>query len=301
MSCNQCPRKCNIDRSVSTGYCGVGENFRVARAALHFWEEPCISGENGSGTVFFSGCNLKCIYCQNEKISHSVNGKDITDKELMNLFDKLISSGAHNINLVTPTHYASRLIKVLKEYKSPVPVVYNTSGYENTATIKMLEGLVDIYLTDLKYYDSARSMKYSGAENYFEVASNAVLEMFAQTGNITLDNNGVAEKGTLIRHLVLPGNVSQSIKILDWISENISNDIYISIMSQYVPCGIAKTIKPLDRKITSREYKIVKEYALKLGFKNCYFQNKSSGDEMYIPDFDMKNTCETEDACDLNI
>ncbi len=288
MICSQCPRKCNIDRDNQIGFCGVNYKFKVARAAPHFWEEPCISGTKGSGTVFFSGCNLRCVFCQNNEISHAYFGKDISDIQLMRIFDNLIEKGVHNLNLVTPSHYAEQLSKVLYEYKSPVPVVYNTSSYESVETLKKLEGLVDIYLPDIKYFDSSVSLKYSKAADYFEVASKAVSEMYRQCGDIIIDENGVARKGIIIRHLALPGNLSQTEKVFTWVIENLSSKTYISVMSQYTPYGEAVNLKPINRPLSSREYAIIKNKILSLGFENCFFQSRKSSDEKFIPDFNLE-------------
>ena len=288
MKCSVCPRNCFAERNINSGVCGVGENFKVARAAPHFWEEPCISGEKGSGTVFFSGCNLGCVYCQNYELSHSAFGKEVSENELMKIFDALLEKGVHNLNLVTPTHYAPMLAKVLKEYKSPVPVVYNSSGYEKAETLKMLEGLIDIYLPDIKYFDSAPAEKYSGAKDYFGYASSAVSEMYRQVGDIVTDENGIAKKGIIIRHMVLPGNISQAVKVFSWVAENLSTQTHISVMRQYTPFGKAKEMPPIDRKLSSREYKIVKEKILALGFENCYFQSKESSTESFIPNFNLE-------------
>ncbi|MBR3438931.1 MAG: 4Fe-4S cluster-binding domain-containing protein [Clostridia bacterium] len=285
MQCNICPRKCNIDRNINRGFCNSGSQIKISRAAPHFWEEPCISGTNGSGTVFFTGCSLKCVFCQNYEISHFDKGKTVTQEELLKIFDNLIKTGVHNINLVTPSHYSLEICNALKIFNSPVPVVWNSSGYENVETLKMLEGLVDIYLPDIKYYDGIISLKYSRAENYFEYCSSAVKEMFRQVGNLKLNKNGIAEKGLLIRHLVLPGNISQSFKVLDFISENFPEETAISIMCQYVPYGEAVDIPPLNRRTTAREYKMVKQRALELGFQNLYFQSRESAEKTYIPHF----------------
>lgn len=288
MKCSICPRGCLAERSETNGICGAGEKFKIARAAPHFWEEPCISGEKGSGTVFFSGCNLGCVYCQNYEVSHESFGKEINETELMKIFDNLIEKGVHNLNLVTPTHYAPMLAKVLKEYKSPVPIVYNTSGYERAETLKLLEGLVDIYLPDIKYFDSAPAKKYSDAEDYFEFASFAVLEMYRQVGDMVTDENGIAKKGIIIRHMVLPGNISQAVKVFSWVAENLSTETHISVMRQYTPFGKAKELPPIDRKLSSKEYKIVKDKILALGFENCYFQSKESSAENFIPNFNLE-------------
>lgn len=288
VKCSVCPRNCMSDRREKTGFCSVGEKIKVARAAPHFWEEPCLSGEKGSGTVFFSGCNLGCVFCQNYGLSHEAFGKEVNEKELMKIFDELIKKGVHNLNLVTPTHYAPMLAKVLKEYKSPVPVIWNSSGYEKAETLKMLEGLVDIYLPDLKYFDSAPALKYSGAGDYFEYASSAILEMQRQVGMVKLDSNGIAESGLIIRHMVLPGNISQAVKVFSWVRENLPEDTYISVMHQYVPFGKAKEMPPINRRLSAREYSIVKQKILALGFENCYFQSGDAAEESFIPNFDLE-------------
>ncbi|MBQ8016203.1 MAG: radical SAM protein [Clostridia bacterium] len=276
------------ERKSGYGVCSVGEGFKVARAAPHFWEEPFISGSKGSGTVFFSGCNLGCVYCQNYEVSHRAFGKEISDAQLMKIFDSLIEKGVHNINLVTPTHYAPMLAKVLEKYDSPVPFVWNSSGYEKAETLKMLEGLVDIYLPDIKYFDSAPAQKYSGAGDYFEFASAAVLEMFRQVGSLQIDENGIAKKGIAIRHMVLPGNISQAVKVFSWVRDNLPAETYISVMRQYTPFGNAKDMPPINRKLSSREYAIVKDKILALGFENCCFQSKESSTEEFIPNFNLE-------------
>lgn len=288
MICNICPRSCSAKREEKAGVCGVGEKFRVARAAPHFWEEPCLSGTRGSGTVFFSGCNLGCVYCQNQQISHGAFGKDVSSDGLKRIFDRLLESGVHNLNLVTPTHFVPMLAKTLSEYKSPVPIVYNSSGYEKAETLKMLEGLVDIYLPDIKYFDSAPALKYSGAADYFDYASKAVLEMHRQVGETVLDADGIARRGLIIRHMVLPGNISQAIKVFEWVRENLPAETYISVMRQYTPFGKAKEMPPIDRKLSSREYSLVKQKILALGFENCNFQSGEAATESFIPNFDLE-------------
>ncbi len=288
MICSICPRNCGVQRNINIGVCGVCESFRVARAAPHHWEEPCLSGDKGSGTVFFSGCNLGCVYCQNSDISHGAFGKNVTPDELKRIFDNLLSSGVHNLNLVTPTHFVPMLAKVLAEYNSPVPVVYNSSGYEKAETLKMLEGLVDIYLPDIKYFDSAPALKYSGAADYFEYASKAVLEMHRQVGEVELDENGIAKKGLIIRHMVLPGNISQAVKVFEWVRDNLPIETYISVMRQYTPFGKAKDMPPIDRKLSAREYSIVKSKILAMGFENCNFQSGEAATESFIPNFNLE-------------
>ena len=287
MKCNICPRNCNVDRSEKTGFCGVGENFVVSRAARHMWEEPPISGTNGSGTVFFAGCNLGCVFCQNFEISHKRKGREITDKRLTEIFDELIKSGVHNINLVNPTHYALRIKRVLDEYHSSVPVVYNSSGYEKNETLMQLKGTVDIYLPDLKYISEERSKKYSCASDYFSNASEALIEMKNQQPENIYDSDGIMQKGMILRHLVLPKNTNQSIKILQWIKENLGTDTAVSLMSQYTPYGKTEEFPELQRRITRREYEKVVCAAEDMGFENLYLQEFSSSSEDFIPDFDF--------------
>lgn len=287
MICNICPRECGIDREKEIGFCGVPEKFHIARAALHFWEEPFISGREGSGTVFFSGCNLRCVYCQNHRISAERFGAEVSDKHLMEIFDSLIEQGANNINLVTPTHYAYRLEKVLREYASPVPVIYNCSGYEKAETLRRLEGLIDIYLPDMKYIDSESALRYSCAPDYFMYASSALSEMLRQTGKAVLDERGMMKKGTVIRHLVLPKNTNKSIRLIDWLTENVPKDTYISIMSQYTPVVLSERFPELNRKITDREYEKVVSYISEKGFENVFVQEGEAAAESFIPDFDL--------------
>ena len=287
MKCNICPRQCGADREKEKGYCGKPNEFVLARAGLHLWEEPPISGKNGSGTVFFSGCNLGCVYCQNYEISHGNVGKAISTGRLTEIFDELISKGAHNINLVNPTHYASALKKVLSEYKSRVPIVYNSSGYEKTETLKALEGLVDIYLPDLKYINGDKALRYSAAKDYFDFASKALIEMKRQCPENIYDSDGIMRKGMIVRHLILPKNTNQSIEVLRWINENLGNDTAISLMAQYTPYGKIESYPELQRKITQREYDKVLSFAVDLGFTNIFTQEPSSASENFIPDFDL--------------
>ena len=251
------------------------------------WEEPPISGTKGSGTVFFAGCNLGCLFCQNYEISHKRKGKIISDNRLTEIFDELVNQGVHNLNLVNPTHYAMRLKNVLEEYCSTVPVVYNSSGYEKTDTLKQLTGIVDIYLPDLKYISDERSKKYSNAENYFEYASKALVEMKKQCPENIIDGDGIMQKGLIVRHLVLPKNTNQSIKILQWIKENLGSDTAVSLMSQYIPYGEIEDCPELQRKITKREYEKVVCAAEDMGFDNLFLQDFSSSSEIFIPDFDF--------------
>lgn len=284
MICSICPRHCNVDRSVNLGFCQSPDNFRVARAALHFWEEPCISGKEGSGTVFFSGCNLKCVFCQNNEISAENKGVEISDDKLISIFENLISQGANNINLVNPTHYAKRLAKVLGRWKSPVPIVYNSSGYEEVETLKMLDGLIDIYLPDLKYIRAEKAMRYSKAADYFEKASAALLEMRRQVED-KFDGD-IMKSGMIIRHLILPQNTNSSIAVLDFIKSNFPNT-FVSLMAQYTPCGDLSEFPEINRKITKREYEKVVNYAFDNSFDKLFIQELSSADKSFIPKFDF--------------
>ena len=284
MICSICPRHCNVDRSVNLGFCQSPNNFRVARAALHFWEEPCISGKEGSGTVFFSGCNLKCVFCQNNEISAENKGVEISDDKLISIFENLISQGANNINLVNPTHYAKKLAKVLGRWKSPVPIVYNSSGYEEVETLKALDGLIDIYLPDLKYIRAEKAMRYSKAADYFEKASAALLEMRRQVED-KFDGD-IMKSGMIIRHLILPQNTNSSIAVLDFIKSNVPNT-FVSLMAQYTPCGDLSEFPEINRKITKREYEKVVNYAFDNSFDKLFIQELSSADKSFIPKFDF--------------
>ncbi len=288
MLCNICPRKCGVDRSRQKGFCGMNDKIKIARAELHFWEEPCISGEKGSGTVFFSGCPLKCVYCQNREISAEGFGKEISTERLAEIFRELEDKGAHNINLVTPTHYSEQILKAFEIYRPKIPVVYNCSGYEDVETLRKFRGIVDIYLTDIKYFDSEVSEKYSKAENYFAVASEAVKEMISQQSENMFDENGIMQKGVIIRHLVLPLNLTQTKKILQWIRENLPDNVIISLMSQYVPLGDACKYKEINRKLTTREYEKALDMFEEFGFENGFMQELSSSKEEFIPPFNLQ-------------
>ena len=288
--CNLCARNCNVDRSKSLGYCGMPEDIYVARAALHPWEEPCISGIRGSGTVFFSGCSLRCVFCQNYSISMKMAGKKMSVEDLADTFLRLESEGAHNINLVTPTHYVRQVISALDMAKGrglSVPVVYNTGTYENVSTIKMLDGYVDIYLPDMKYLNRDIAKKYSNAYNYPDVAKEAIREMVRQVGKATFFDDGMMKKGVIVRHLVLPGNIYDSKDIIDYLYDTYGDDIFVSIMNQYTPLSRVKNLKPLDRKLSDEEYEEVVDYALFVGVKNGFIQEGNTAKESFIPDFDQ--------------
>lgn len=286
--CNACPRKCNVERNIgefSRGFCKMPYNAVLARASLHLWEEPVISGERGSGAIFFSGCNLRCVFCQNYEISHENFGKQVSKSEFIDIVKRLENQGAHTINLVNPTHFVPFIKEVFSEYKPSVPVVYNTGGYDDVESIRSLHGLIDVYLPDLKYFDSDVSKKYSNAENYFEKASKAVLEMQRQVGKSVI-KDGIMQKGLIIRHLVLPKNTDQSIKILRWIKDNLPIDTYISLMSQYVPY-VKTEYKELNRRIVTAEYQKVIDEFERLGFENGFMQERSSAQTDFIPKFDL--------------
>ena len=264
------------------------DTIKIARAELHFWEEPCISGTKGSGTIFFSGCPLKCVYCQNNEISSGGFGKEIPVSRLAEIFRELEEKGAHNINLVTPTHYSHQILEAFSIYKPQIPVVYNCSGYESVETLKKFKDIVDIYLTDIKYFDSDVSKKYSKAEDYFEVASSAVKEMIFQQPENIFDENGIMQKGVIIRHLVLPLNVTQTKKILEWIKNNLPENVIISLMSQYVPTANSAQFKEINRRLTTREYEKVLDYFEELGFENGFMQELSSSKKEFIPPFNLE-------------
>ena len=287
--CAHCPRKCGASRREDQpGYCGVPWGFRVARAALHPWEEPPISGVRGSGTVFFSGCSLGCVYCQNREVSHGRLGTDLSPDQLIALMLRLRDEGAHNINLVTPTHYAMQLAEVLEQVKPTlgIPVVYNCGGYESVETLRRLEGLVDVYLTDLKYHSPALAAKYSAAPDYVEVAVNALREMLRQVGPCQFDGFGMLQRGVILRHLVLPGSRKDSIALLDALAREFGTDVFrLSLMNQYTPEFALDCPYPeLHRKVTTFEYGSVLDRALELGFDG-YFQDRSSATASFTPDF----------------
>lgn len=287
--CFSCPRKCGADRrenEASDGFCKMPYNAVLARAGLHFYEEPPISGENGSGAIFFSGCSLRCVYCQNYEISHNNFGKPVTKERFIEIMKELEARGAHNINLVNPSHFVPFIKDALTSYKPSVPVIYNTGGYDSVESLRSLEGLIDVYLPDLKYFDSEISAKYSKCGNYFEYASKAVLEMYRQTGECKFDN-GLIKKGIIIRHLVLPKNTDQSLKILGWISDNLPKSTYLSLMSQYTPVRNIPEYKELNRRIVTAEYQKVLDEFEALGFTNGFMQQRDSACDGFIPDFDL--------------
>ena len=288
--CHLCPRDCGADRAVSPGYCGQLDAPTAARAALHFWEEPCISGTRGSGTIFFTGCSLRCCFCQNYHISQENLGKTVTPAGLCRMMLRLQDEGAHNINLVTASHFLPSVLEALSMAKPHlhIPVVYNCGGYEKPGLIDALNGYVDIWLPDFKYFSPQLSKKYSGAADYFEVASRAILQMAAQSGPPVMDEDGLLKRGTIVRHMVLPGCKSDSFQILGWLADHLAPDRFlISLLSQYTPFYKSSEHPELNRRITSYEYSQVVEEALRLGFTNGFMQEKSSAKEEYTPPFDL--------------
>ena len=286
-SCHICPRNCNVDRTAAKGFCGCSFVVRVARAALHYDEEPCISGTNGSGTIFFSGCNLKCIFCQNMVLTDGTVGEIFSVPRIVETMLKLQALGAHNINLVTPTPHKAAIVEAIHTAKAnglSIPIVYNTNAYETVETIRAYEGLVDVYLPDLKYVDPRLSLKFSRASDYFDTAIQAIDEMYRQVGPMMIDENGIAKKGVRIRHLVLPGCVFDTRSVLDAIKERFGVDCPISLMSQFTPIPEC-TVKPLDRPLTAREYESALAYCISLGFKNVYMQELSSVGRAFTPPF----------------
>ena len=290
-SCTLCPHNCKVNRlEGKKGRCKCDNTLKIALASLHMFEEPCISGANGSGTVFFTNCNLNCIYCQNYEISQGGKGKEITIQTLADIFIKQQEKGAHNINLVTPTMYVYQIIEAIKIARKnglKIPIIYNSNGYENIETIKMLNGYIDVYLPDLKYYTNELSKKYSNVDNYFEVATNAIKEMYSQVGNAIFDDNGIIQKGVVIRHLVLPNHIQNTKNILKWINENMPKDIYVSVMAQYFPTYKAKNDSLINRKLNKKEYKEVFNYLYSLDLQNGYIQELGSHEEEYVPDFNL--------------
>lgn len=286
-SCHLCHRSCGVNRYEKNGYCGVPTDIYVSRAALHKWEEPPISGERGSGTIFFVGCSLGCVFCQNKEISRGKSGKRISVEKLAEIMLKLQNDGAHNINLVTPTHYVPSIIaavKLAKQNGLKIPVVYNTGSFDAKETIESLDGIVDIYLPDLKYYKSSTSKKYSSAEKYVDVAREAIAEMYRQRGKPEFDKKGMLKSGVVVRILLLPGHLAEAKLSLKYLLDTYGDNIYISLMNQYTPMPDMEA--PLNRKVTHAEYDELLAYAEKLGLKNGFYQDFGTAEESFIPDFD---------------
>ena len=290
--CNICPRKCNARRQDdNVGYCGVGADLQVARAALHYWEEPCISGEAGSGTVFFSGCNLRCVFCQNQNISRGKAGKVITADRLTEIFLEQQQRGALNINLVTASHYVNSVAEAIKNAKAnglKIPILWNSSAYESVEALKSLAGLVDIYLPDFKYVSSEIAARYSKAADYFTVASAALAEMHRQQPQVYFDDNGIMTKGCLVRHLLLPNCLEDSKNTVKYLYEKYGDSVYLSLMAQYTPFGDLSEYPEIDRKIYQWEYDELVDYAVELGVENAFVQSFEAADESFIPEFDCR-------------
>lgn len=288
--CRVCPRKCGADREHGkTGYCKAPSGVAAARAALHFWEEPCISGTTGSGTVFFSGCNLRCVYCQNHHIAEMESGKVISIGRLSDIFLELQAQNANNINLVTPSHYVLQIREALllaKEKGLTVPIVYNCGGYESVEALQALDGLIDIYLTDFKYMVPSLAKAYSRAEDYPETAKRALAEMVRQTGRTVFDENGLMKKGVIVRHLLLPGAVKNAKAVVKYVYETYGDTVWLSLMSQYTPLPQVENISPLNRKTTKREYERLLDYTFSLGVTNAFLQEGPVAEESFIPEFD---------------
>ena len=289
-NCCLCPRKCNINRKNGRiGKCKATNKIKVALYSIHRFEEPCISGEKGSGTVFFSNCNLNCVFCQNYEISQLGNGKEITVERLAEIFLEQQQRNVENINLVTPTSYVPQIIealKIAKEKGLKIPIVYNTNGYEKVETLKMLEGYIDIYLPDFKYSDNKFAKRLSKVDNYFEITTEALKEMYRQTGKAIFDDRGIMKKGMIIRHLVLPNHILNSRRVLKWINDNM-NDVYVSVMAQYFPTYKAKEINDINRKLTKEEYNQIENYLYRLNLENGYIQELGEHEEEYVPKWEM--------------
>ena len=288
--CRLCPRECGVNRKEGqTGFCQMDGTLRVARAALHMWEEPCISGKRGSGAVFFSGCNLRCVYCQNFDIAAGTRGKEISRERLSEIFLELQAQNANNINLVTPSHYVLQIREALllaKEKGLTVPIVYNCGGYESVEALQALDGLIDIYLTDFKYMVPSLAKAYSRAEDYPETAKRALAEMVRQTGEAVFDENGLMKKGVIVRHLLLPGAVKNAKAVVKYVYEMYGDTVWLSLMSQYTPLPQVENISPLNRKTTKREYERLLDYTFSLGVTNAFLQEGPVAEESFIPEFD---------------
>lgn len=286
-ACTLCPRECKVDRFEKSGYCGMPATVFGARAALHLWEEPCITGKNGSGTVFFTGCTLRCVFCQNHNIANGSVGKEITIEHLSTIFLSLQEKGATNINLVTPTHYVSQIVKALilaKQNGLTIPIVYNTSGYEKVSTLKLLDGYVDVYLPDFKYMDENLALRYSNAKDYPTIAKEAIKEMVRQVGTPVFEHD-IIKRGVIVRHLVLPGYRTDSKKILRYLYETYHDTIYLSIMNQFTPLTGLSNYPEINRIVTKREYNDVIDFAIELGITNAFIQEGQTASESFIPEF----------------
>ena len=291
-NCNVCPRNCGIDRiSGKVGFCKSGVTVKVAKAYGHMWEEPCISGAKGSGTVFFSNCNLRCVFCQNHDISQSSIGKEISVERLSEIFLEQQAKGYHNINLVNPTHYVPQIIAALDMAKKSgltIPVVYNSNGYENIESIKALNGYIDVYIPDLKYFNDKYAIKYSSAPNYFNIASKVIGEMVAQVGTPVFNEDDIMIKGVIIRHLMLPGLLFDSKKVVDYIYKTFGDSVYLSLMNQYTPMFKATEYAEINRPLNPDHYDSLIDYCVDLGYKNAFIQESGTSSTVYVPDFNLQ-------------
>ena len=289
MNCMLCGHRCGADRAENeTGFCSMGETAVLSKVMLHKWEEPCISGTNGSGAIFFAGCSLRCAFCQNWEISHMRKGLPVDIDRLRDIFDELADQGAHNINLVNPTLFVPFIQKAFKRYQKRIPVVYNTHGYDSLDALHRMDGIVDVYLPDLKYTYSLPARRYSSAPNYFEVAKVAIDEMFRQVGPVQYDENGLLKKGVIIRHLVLPGQIDSAKDVIDYVADHFEKgSVLFSLMSQYIPCGEATRYPEINRRLTQEEYDEVSQYLMDSPIDNGFMQELDSADEQYVPDFDL--------------
>lgn len=293
-SCELCPRRCGVDRNRETGFCGAGRLVRLALVSLHPWEEPCIAGEKGAGTVFFSHCNLRCCFCQNYEISHEGRGSDVTEQRLAEIFLEQQQRGAATLDLVTPTHYVPQILAALqlaRQQGFSLPVVYNSNAYETVETLELLRGQVDVFLPDLKYMDPESAASYSQAKDYFPVAAAAIRKMVELTGAPQLEQ-GILRRGVLVRHLVLPGHRHESMRILDWLWNNFGENIYLSLMNQYTPMYRAAEHPEINRRLTTFEYDSVVEHAYDNGFRHCYIQEGQTASEKFVPHFDGRGVKE---------
>jgi putative pyruvate formate lyase activating enzyme len=290
-NCNLCPRSCGVNRlQGELGFCKASKEIKIAKACLHQWEEPCISGSNGSGTIFFSNCNLRCVFCQNHEISSAGIGKEISIQRLSEIFLEQQEKGAHNINLVTPTHYVPQIIEALKLSKGKglnIPIFYNSNGYDSIDTIRSLKNYIDVYLPDLKYFNNKYGEKYSDVPNYFSFASTAISEMVTQVGGAKFSKDGLIEKGVVIRHLMLPGLLFDSKKIMDYIYKSFGDSVYFSLMNQYTPMHRAKDFKELNKTLNSKHYDSLIDYCLELGLDNGFIQDSGTSSETFVPDFNL--------------
>lgn len=290
-SCTVCPRNCKVDRTISEGFCRSGALVKVAKAYGHMWEEPCISGEKGSGTVFFSNCNLRCVFCQNHDISQEDIGKEISTDRLSEIFLEQQERGFHNINLVNPTHYVPQIKEALKKAKEKglkLPVVYNSNGYEGIESLKSLEGYIDIYIPDLKYFNDKYALKYSKAPNYFAIASAAIAEMVRQTGSPIFNEEGILQKGVIIRHLMLPGLLFDSKKVVDYIYKTYGDEVYLSLMNQYTPMFKAMDYPEINKALNPGHYEALIDHCLELGYKNAFIQDTGTNTTAFVPDFNLQ-------------